>query len=134
MHLQLDFRSGSPIYLQIVEQVRRLLISGELQPGDQLPTVRQLAAELRVNFNTVARAYRMLDEARLISTQQGRGTYILDQTVVDLDEKIKQASLDVRLRKVLSSLLNEGYTREEILAELKRIVQTNDFDTHVSEE
>jgi GntR family transcriptional regulator len=134
MHLQLDFRSGSPIYLQIVEQVRRLLISGELQPGDQLPTVRQMAAELRVNFNTVARAYRMLDEARLISTQQGRGTYILDQTVVDLDEKIKQASLDVRLRKVLSSLLNEGYTREEILAELKRIVQTNDFDTHVSEE
>ena len=134
MHLQLDFRSGSPIYLQIVEQVRRLLISGELQPGDQLPTVRQLAAELRVNFNTVARAYRMLDEARLISTQQGRGTYILDQTVVDLDEKIKQASLEVRLRKVLSSLLNEGYTREEILAELKRIVQTNDFDTHVSEE
>ena len=134
IQLQLDFRSGSPIYLQIVEQVRRLVISGELQPGDQLPTVRQLAAELRVNFNTVARAYRMLDEARLISTQQGRGTYILDQTVFDLDEKIKQASLDVRLRKVLSSLLNEGYTREEILAELKRIVQTNDFDTHVSEE
>jgi len=99
MHLQLDFRSGSPIYLQIVEQVRRLLISGELQPGDQLPTVRQLAAELRVNFNTVARAYRMLDEARLISTQQGRGTYILDQTVVDLDEKIKQASLDVAFEK-----------------------------------
>ncbi len=76
MNIQLDFRSGQPIYLQIVEQIRKLVAGGELKQGDQLPTVRQLATELRVNFNTVARAYRLLDEAGLISTQQGRGTYI----------------------------------------------------------
>ncbi|WP_322508231.1 GntR family transcriptional regulator, partial [Anaerolinea sp.] len=55
---QLDFRSGVPIYEQIVAHVRQQIESGALQPGDQLPTVRQLALELRVNFNTVARAYR----------------------------------------------------------------------------
>jgi len=73
----LDFRSKEPIYRQIVNQIQDRLGSGELAPGQQLPTVRQLAAELGVNFNTVARAYRLLDEQGVISTQHGRGTYVL---------------------------------------------------------
>jgi GntR family transcriptional regulator len=78
MNITLDFRSEIPLYIQIVEQVRQQIANGGLQPGEQLPTVRALAAELRINFNTVARAYRLLDEAAIISTQQGRGTYILE--------------------------------------------------------
>ena len=58
LKFELDFRTGAPIYEQIVEQVRSRIESGKLRPGDQLPTVRQLALELRVNFNTIARAYR----------------------------------------------------------------------------
>ncbi|HEY4665742.1 MAG TPA: GntR family transcriptional regulator [Anaerolineales bacterium] len=73
----LDFRSKEPIYRQIVNQIQDRLGSGELEPGQQLPTVRQLATELGVNFNTVARAYRLLDEQGVISTQHGRGTYAL---------------------------------------------------------
>ena len=61
--IQIDFRSSEPIYTQNVEQVRQLVARGELQEGDQLPTVRQLATDLRVNFNTVARAYRILEDA-----------------------------------------------------------------------
>jgi len=76
--IEVDFRSHVPIYVQIVEKIKHLLASGKLKPGDQLPTVRQLAADLRVNFNTVARAYRLLDEAGVISTQQGRGTYVME--------------------------------------------------------
>jgi GntR family transcriptional regulator len=71
MNLELDFRSGIPIYLQVVERFKEFIASGRLAPGDQLPTVRSLALELRVNFNTVARAYRILDEVGIISTQQG---------------------------------------------------------------
>ena len=74
MKISIDLRSDIPIYLQIVEQIRQQLTSGGLKPGDQLPTVRALASELRINFNTVGRAYRVLDESRLISTQRGRGT------------------------------------------------------------
>ncbi len=74
--IHLDFRSEVPLYLQIVEQLRVLIDRQVLQPGQQLPTVRALATELRVNFNTVARAYRVLDEAGLISTQRGRGTFV----------------------------------------------------------
>ena len=71
--IKLDFRSNEPIYLQIARQVEQLVAKGELKLGDQLPTVRELATELRINFNTVGRAYRVLDETRLISTQRGSG-------------------------------------------------------------
>ncbi len=74
--IRLDFRSQEPIYLQIVRQIEKLVHEGALKPGDQLPTVRQMAIDLRINFSTVARAYNILDEKRLISTQRGRGTYI----------------------------------------------------------
>ena len=96
MDIKIDFRSGQPIYIQIVEQIRHMVGSGELKQGDQLPTVRQLAAELRVNFNTVARAYRLLDEMGLISTQKGRGTFIW--------EKPSEASLQLLRQEELSSL------------------------------
>jgi GntR family transcriptional regulator len=73
----LDFRSKEPIYRQIMDQIQEQLASGKMKPGEQLPTVRRLATELGVNFNTVARAYRLLDQQGVISTQHGRGTYVL---------------------------------------------------------
>ncbi len=78
MQLRLDFHEREPIYLQIVEQVKSMVASGILKPGDQLPTVREVAADLRINFNTAARAYRLLHDEGMISTQQGRGTYVLE--------------------------------------------------------
>ena len=99
--LQLDFRSGLPIYIQIMNQIENQVIIGKLQPGDQLPTVRSLATELRVNFNTVARAYRILDEARIISTQQGRGTYITEIPPPEVKEKLRAENLEDILVKRL---------------------------------
>lgn len=110
----LDFRSGIPVYVQLVEQVLQYLSSGSLKPGDQLPTVRQMAAELRVNFNTVARAYRMLDEAGLISTQQGRGTYIVDQPVAEQTAILKRDALEAQLERFFTLLERQGYTPAEV--------------------
>jgi GntR family transcriptional regulator len=78
IRLELDHRGRVPIYQQIVEQVKQALATGALAPGLQLPTVREVAAELRVNFNTVARAYRLLHDQGVISTQRGRGTYVVE--------------------------------------------------------
>src|SRR5678815_1533248 len=97
--LQIDFRSGLPIYTQIVNQVQSQIASGIIKPGDQLPTVRALAEELRVNFNTVARAYRILDEARIISTQQGRGTYITEILLPYVAEKLRNESLEALTKR-----------------------------------
>lgn len=120
----LDFRSGVPIYVQIVEQVLAFLSSGDLKAGEQLPTVRQMAAELRVNFNTIARAYRMLDEAGLLSTQQGRGTYIIDQPVEEKTATLKKDALEVQLAQFLILLARQGYSPSEVEHSLQRIFAT----------
>jgi len=103
-----------PIYLQIVEQIRQLVASGELQPGDQLPTMRLLATELRINFNTVARAYGILDEAGLISTQQGRGTYIWDQPSPEASQRLRLESLQALTRRHLNQAARLGFSPAEV--------------------
>ena len=112
--IQLDFRSGVPIYTQIVEQIKQQVVGGELKPGDQLPTVRALALELRVNFNTVARAYRLLDEAGIISTQQGRGTFILEVPPPERTDKLRQQALEALTRDYLTEALRLGSSPDEI--------------------
>ena len=112
--LHLDFHSGLPIYTQIVNQIQSLLANGILKPGNQLPTVRALAQELRVNFNTVARAYRILDEARIISTQQGRGTYITEIPPPDVSERLRQESLEALTQRFVTEAIRLGFSEREV--------------------
>jgi GntR family transcriptional regulator len=98
-----------------VEQVQQRVAEGELKPGDQLPTVRALASELRVNFNTVARSYRLLDEAGVISTQQGRGTYILEMPPPEVTERLRSESLQALARRYLSEAKRLGYNAQGAL-------------------
>jgi DNA-binding transcriptional regulator YhcF (GntR family) len=120
MNIHIDFRSSQPIYLQIVEQVQGMIARGELRQGDQLPTVRQLATELRVNFNTVARAYRLLDEAGLISTQHGRGTYVWEAPTEETLQRLRQQSLEALTQHYLSEAVKLGYSPDEIRAVMER--------------
>jgi GntR family transcriptional regulator len=120
MNIQLDFRSGQPIYVQIVEQIRQMIATGELKLGDQLPTVRQLATDLRVNFNTIARAYRLLDEAGLISTQHGRGTYVWEAPSEETTRQLRQQSLDGLVRRFLSEAARLGFSPEEVKAAFEK--------------
>lgn len=114
LSLHLDFHSGLPIYTQIVNQIQSQLVNKILKPGDQLPTVRALAEELRVNFNTVARAYRILDEARIISTQQGRGTYITEIPPPEVSEKLRHESLAALTQRFISEAFRLGFSEREV--------------------
>ncbi len=114
MFLELDFRGHSPIYVQIVDRIKHLIATDALQPGQQLPTVRQLATDLRVNFNTVARAYRILDEAGMISTQQGRGTYVLEQPLPEDAKRMREVALNAITRSYLLEAHRLGFEPEEV--------------------
>jgi GntR family transcriptional regulator len=127
LFLQIDFRSGLPIYTQIVNQVQAQVVTGVLIPGDQLPTVRALAEELRVNFNTVARAYRLLDEARIISTQQGRGTYITEIPPPKVTEQLRKESLEALTHRFISEARRLDFSKSEINQAFKD--QLKDWNT-----
>jgi GntR family transcriptional regulator len=114
MNLEIDFRSGIPIYLQVVEQIKERIAGGSLALGAQLPTVRSLALELRVNFNTIARAYRILDEVGIISTQQGRGTYVMEISPPEVSEKIRQKALVALTQRYLADADRLGASPEEL--------------------
>ena len=114
MNLDIDFRSGIPIYLQVVERIKERLAAGQLKPGDQLPTVRSLALELRVNFNTIARAYRIMDESGIISTQQGRGTYILELPLPEVAESIRLKALEDLTQRYITDAERLGISPEEL--------------------
>jgi GntR family transcriptional regulator len=131
LHIDIDFRSGIPITDQIVEQIYDGIVLGELRTGEQLPTVRDLARQLKVNFNTVARAYRILDQAGVINTQHGRGTYILPD--VPPQETETSRELDRLTRDFLDQMERQGYSNAEIqavfrrnLRERQKMVETND--------
>ncbi len=123
MQMKLDFRSGVPIYIQIMDQIKQAVVAGELNPGDQLPTVRQLATDLRVNFNTVARAYRLLDEAGFISTQHGRGTYILEPDSAEAKDRLKAQSLEELALHYLREAERLGCSLEEVTTAFQQALE-----------
>ncbi len=95
------------------------------KPGDQLPTVRQLATDLRVNFNTVARAYRMLDEAGLISTQHGRGTYVWEApSRRKPGQQLRWQGLEGLIRHCIQEAQRLGYSTSEIRQAIEQQVMT----------
>ena len=123
--IQLDFRSNEPLYLQLARHIEQMVARGELSQGHQLPTVRQLATELRVNFNTVARAYRILDESGLISTQRGRGTYIWEAPDEETMNRLKLASLHELAEKFLNEAVRLGFTAEAAATALADVIRSN---------
>ena len=114
MKININFRDHVPIYIQLMDQVKHQVAAGEIQPGEQLPTVRQLAADLRVNFNTVARAYRLLDEEGIISTQHGRGTFILDLPSPEKVRENRRNDLRRLTRQYLAGAFRLDFSPKEV--------------------
>ncbi|HET6276130.1 MAG TPA: GntR family transcriptional regulator [Candidatus Cybelea sp.] len=120
--LTVDPRSGVPIYLQIIEQIKRSIALGVLQAGEQLPTVKQLAVDLTVNPNTVARAYRDLERDQVIETAPGRGSFVRANGVTDIPKvaaEIGGDALDVALREAKSV----GLSRMQVLGLFEAAVE-----------
>ena len=113
MILELDPQSPIPLYLQIVEQVRRLLALGALKPGERFLTVRELGARARVNRNTAARAIAELEREGVVRTRVGQGTFIADGAPV-MKAADREAALDTAIEKLLVEAHGLGVPPEEL--------------------
>ncbi|MGD9101001.1 MAG: GntR family transcriptional regulator [Anaerolineae bacterium] len=114
MKLHIEPESKAPIYIQIEEQIRAFIAAGQLRPGDQLPTIRELAADLRVNYNTIARVYLDLDRDGVISTQRGRGTFVAGVPDEKQLARVRQEKLKTIVRSALDEAHVLGYAPDEI--------------------
>ena len=112
--LRIDSKSGVPFYRQVIDQVLTSIASGTLVPGDQLPTVRQLAVDLSINPNTVVRAYRELEIRGILTTQQGSGTFIASGQEVRTDDLERQRRLSQLAGEFVARAGGEGFSVKEV--------------------
>src|ERR1700688_2941777 len=117
----IDLHSGVPVYRQLIDQVRSGMASGSLNAGDQLPTVRQLAVDLSINPNTVARAYRELELGGLLETHQGTGTFISTQKFRG-GEAERQRQLTQIVGECVARAGSAGFTIEDLIDQLYELV------------
>jgi GntR family transcriptional regulator len=115
---RLDMLSGVPLYRQLIDQVQGAIAAGLLVPGDQLPTVRQVAVDLEINPNTVMRAYREMEIRGILDTQQGTGTFVAQQTI-DRDAIEHSRGLEQLVEEFAARAGARGFNLEELMAALR---------------
>jgi len=123
IEFRLDDHSGVPVYRQIIDQVLGGVATGTLRPGDQLPTVRQVAVDLAINPNTVQRAYRELEIRGLLATQQGTGTFISQQKI-KRDEAERRRQLSQLAADFIARAGAAGFNIEELLEAIHESVDS----------
>ena len=116
---KLDPRSGIPFYRQIIDQIRYGIGTGNLKVGEQLPTVRALAVQLKVNLNTVSKAYRELEIQSILETQQGTGTFV-GPAKIEISPDERKAKLETICSEFLSIAGTYGFIVQEMIDELSK--------------
>lgn len=119
IEFKLDLKSGVPFHRQIVDQIRYGIASDRLMPGEQLPTVRELAVHLSVNPNTVRKAYSELEILSILDTQQGTGTFVSDRQV-EIGEAEKERMLSQICDELVARGNQYGFTLKEIVTQMQR--------------
>ena len=114
----IDTRDATPIYAQLERALRAAIASGRLKPGDQLPTVRQLAVELQVNANTVARVYSDLERAGVLETRRGVGTFVTATPAQAHPPREHERRLRAFVTRVLADAERSGFAVDEVVAAL----------------
>ncbi len=124
--LQVDQKSGIPIYVQIMDQVKHQIAAGGLQSGQQLPTIRELAVSLAVNLHTVAHAYAELEREGFLTIQRGRGTFICGERPADELQDLRDEKLDSLVSAMLAEALSLGYEPDAVVGALVALLQARE--------
>ncbi len=122
-HIRIDPASGAPVVRQITDGLRVLLVEGQLGPGTELPSVRRVAMELEVHFNTVAEAYRQLAAEGWLDLKHGRVASVLDRAVPAVRNTEWTEDFRNRLRGMVAQMRSEGISADSIAAELRAMAK-----------
>lgn len=126
--LSIDLASTTPVYRQIIDGLRVLLVNRQLTPGDSLPPVRRLALDLGVHFNTVAQAYRALADEGWIEIARRSGASVIERMAPDARQKELAADLQRRLRELIAELRARGYPPTRLARDLKQAAESLEED------
>jgi GntR family transcriptional regulator len=133
MILQINFKSGMPIYLQVVDQIKAAAASGALRPGEMLPSIRPLAEELRVNRNTIAKAYSELESLGVIETLPGRGCF-LKENHSGLRKEVRRKLLIAEIDQAIVQAHHLQVARDEFLELLHERMDVLDVKRRASKD
>ncbi len=120
--MDIDFNAAYPIYEQVIEELKKELVRGELKAGDKLPSQRKLARKIDVNPNTVQRAYREMEQRGLVETKRGRGTFIKDddKVMIEIKKEMAESAVNVFVDEMISLGFNKETIIKKINENLKR--------------
>jgi GntR family transcriptional regulator len=122
--LRVDLKSPVPVYRQIVDGIRILLVNGELRPGDPLPPVRRMALDLGVHFNTVAEAYRTLEAEGWLEIGRRSGARVVKRSVANRSDPAAGEIFERRLKEMVAEVQARGFPRQRIARELRRLADS----------
>ena len=125
MQIHIQAHDGVPIYLQVMQQIKYLVASGRLQPGEELPSIRTLAEQLLVNPNTIARAYRELETAGVVEKRRTAGTFVADSGS-PLARKERLKLVNERIDQLLVEAFQMGFDLQDVL----KLVQQSELATN----
>ena len=123
MQVSINLRDRTPIYIQLERGLRAAIAAGRLCAGDQLPTVRQLAGDLRVNANTVARVYSELERAGVLETRRGVGSFVSATRAQARPRRDRDRRLSAFVTRLLADADTEGFTSDDVLTALRTHVR-----------
>lgn len=118
MPFSIDFDNRIPIYVQLKQAIRLAIATDKYPPGSQLPTVRQLAVQLKINANTVSRVYLELESEEVLTTRQGKGTFVRDRPEVNVS--VKENNLNKIIDDVIIKASSLGFSSKELLKAIEK--------------
>ena len=127
LHFQVEDSSGLPVYRQLMDQIRKYVVVGILENGDQLPSIRELASQIAVNPQTVVKAYNELEHAGVLEMRRGRGAFLTEgaHALVGIDY---DKHLNDSLRSILVEAQHAGYTTDQIKRIVGQVIDEVDSD------
>ena len=114
----MQFNTREPIYLQVIDDIKKRIVTGKIRPGDKLPSTRTLSEEYGINANTAARIYKEMETMELCHTKRGLGTYVNESE--EMVTEIKKAMADKYLNRFMDEMLGLGYSIDELIGFIER--------------